>query len=87
MPAGAETLVQDGTVTLFAMGFLAVEVLALLLVAQRPPLPVIANGLSGLFLILALHAALLGQSLSATAIWLGLGGLAHLADLMFRLDR
>jgi hypothetical protein len=45
----------------------------------------VANLLSGLFLILALRAALVGAGATAIGIWLGLGFLAHLADLAFRL--
>ena len=85
--AGAEALVQDGTVTIFAISFLAVEALALVLLARRQVLPILANGLAGLFLILALHAALTGGTITAVSTWLGLGGLAHIADLVLRLRR
>jgi len=86
--AGAEALVQDGTVTIFAISFLAMEALALvLLVGRRQILPILANGLAGLFLILALHAALTGGTITAVSTWLGLGGLAHIADLVLRLRR
>ena len=85
--AGAEALVQDGTVTILAISFLAVEALALVLLARRQVLPILANGLAGLFLILALHAALTGGTITAVSTWLGLGGLAHIADLVLRLRR
>lgn len=85
MWAAAESLVADGTITVFVGGLIIVEVLVLSYLARRPALPFIANGVSGFFLILALHSALSTRSIPEVAMWLGLGGIAHIVDLVLRL--
>ncbi|KAB0680344.1 hypothetical protein [Aureimonas leprariae] len=83
-----EAFVLDGRVTLVALLVLAAE-LVLLGVFRRetPSRTLLANALSGMSLIMALRSALLGPSPGAVALWLGLGFLAHLADLAQRLRR
>lgn len=86
-----ETFILDGSVTLVALAILIVELALVVGIAirngRRPDASLIANGLSGLFLILALRAALIGQGSGPIALFLGLGGLAHLADLVLRRRR
>ena len=89
MPAAIAALVDDGSVTLLAAAVLLLELVVLWLLARRRSgmrfTPYLANGLSGLCLILALRAALLDSGAAAVALWLGLGLLAHLTDLASRL--
>jgi hypothetical protein len=83
-----DAFILDGTVTLLAAAVLGLELLLILALARRRPgaaASLVANLLSGLFLILALRAALVGAGAAAIGIWLALGFLAHLADLAFRL--
>lgn len=86
-----DALVANGTVSLLAIAVIAVEVPVLLaLFAGRPafaPAAVVANGLSGICLLLALRAALTDAAPGAVALWLGLSFAAHLADLAARLRR
>lgn len=84
-PSDLEPLFRDGNIAFIASGILLVEALCLVLIARRPAVTVIANGLSGLFLILALNASLSGGGLPSVALWLSLGGLAHVADVIARL--
>jgi hypothetical protein len=83
-----EGLVRDGTVALLALAVLGLEGLAILLVAKgQARLPLLANALSGVALILALRAALLDQAPHWVALWLGLSFAAHLLDVFSRLRR
>ncbi|MBC8130013.1 MAG: hypothetical protein H7Y08_06790 [Rhizobiaceae bacterium] len=85
-----EAFVLDGTVTLFALAVLAIEAVFLFRAAGthgRSRLPIVANALSGVFLILALRAALVGSGALAVAVWLALGGIAHGVDTAMRLRR
>ena len=84
-PSDLEALFRDGNIAFIASGILLVEALCLVLIARRSAVTVIANGLSGLFLILALNASLSGGGLPSVALWLSLGGLAHVADVIARL--
>lgn len=84
-PSDFEALFRDGNVALIASEILLVEALCLVLIARRPAVTVIANSLSGLFLILALNASLSNAGLPSVALWLSLGGLAHVADVIARL--
>jgi len=80
-----ESLVSSGTVTLIALAVLAGELVLLALLRRGKLALTLANVLSGAFLILALRAALLDQPPTMIALWLGLGFVAHLADLFGRL--
>ena len=83
-----DNLVREGTVALLALAILGLEALAIAFLARRAArLPLFANALSGMALILALRAALLGQAPVWVALWLGLGFVAHLADVFARLRR
>ena len=85
-----ERLVSDGTVTLIAAAALAIELFIAIFVLRRrafPLAPFVANLFSGLFLILALRAALVGTGAGAVAMFLGLGFVAHLFDVASRLRR
>ncbi len=83
-----EAFIADGTVTLLALGVLAIELAIVVAVAvsrrARPATDLVANVFSGLFLILALRAALVGSG-AAVAGFLGLALVAHLTDLASRL--
>jgi len=84
-----EALVSTGAVIWLAIGALAIELLLLLAFSRHlgpaGAMPFIANLSSGLFLILALHAALVGSD--TILLFLGLGFAAHLADIVLRLRR
>ena len=80
-----EALFGNGNIAFVAGCILLVEALCLVVISRRPAVTVIANGLSGLFLILALNASLSGGGLPSVALWLSLGGLAHVADVIARL--
>lgn len=86
-----ESFVLDGTVTLVALAVLVLEIAMLVGVAllrgERPATHLIANALSGLFLILALRAALLESGAYVIAACLGLAFVAHLADTVSRMVR
>ena len=86
-----EAFVRDGTVTLLALALLALELVVFVGMSRsRGLLPVagpICNALSGLFLILALRAALLDQGAMAIAAFLGLSFLAHAVDTALRWHR
>jgi hypothetical protein len=86
-----DRFVMDGSVTLVAIAVLAIEGAVLFVIARSRrrfrTSAVVANLLSGLCLILALRAALVGDGATMIALWLGLGGLAHLGDLVLRLRR
>lgn len=86
-----DALVRDGTVTLIAIAALGLELIAIVGLAlwrgNRPSGSFIANWLSGLFLILALRAALVGQGSGPIALFLGAAGLAHLGDIIVRQRR
>lgn len=83
-----EGFVLDGRVTLAALFILAIEIGLVAAFRRRAgPLMLLANGLSGMALIMALRAALLGPDPLAVALWLGLGFVAHVADLTQRLRR
>ncbi len=84
-----EAFVLDGTVTLAALAVLGLELAIVLGLAiargKRPFLHLVANALSGVFLILALRAALLGLGGGAIALCLGLAFVAHVGDVAARL--
>lgn len=86
-----DAFVRDGTITLVALGALAVELLAVLGMAaarrRAPAASTIANLVSGLFLILALRAAILDWEGGWIALLLALGGAAHLAEIVSRPNR
>jgi hypothetical protein len=84
-----EAFVLDGTVTLLALGVLALELVAIIGVSLarglRPAGDLVANALSGAFLILALRAALMGSGATTLAACLGLAFVAHITALAIRL--
>lgn len=82
-----ESLVMDGSVAWLAIAVLGLELVLLTVFARkgRSLVPFVANALSGLFLILALRAALVGSGAFLIAGLLGLGFLAHLIELVMRL--
>jgi hypothetical protein len=85
-----DAFILDGTVAVAAIAVLGLELVVLLVLSRRnraPIMPLVANLLSGLFLILALRAALLGSGANAIGIFLSLGLVAHLSDLVLRLRR
>ena len=87
-----EALVASGGVSLLAILVIAVEVPLLIALAGKHPAlggkaALIANGLSGICLLLALRAALTDAAPGSVALWLGLSLLAHLGDVGARLRR
>jgi hypothetical protein len=86
-----EALVNDGTVTLIAMAVILLELAVVAGLAlskgSRPAADLIANALSGLFLILALRSALVGSGAFAVAAFLGLSLVAHVVDMASRMRR
>ncbi len=81
------SLVSTAAVTLIALAVLAAELVLVVVWWRRGVIrlgPSVANILSGATLILALRAALLDQRAEIVALWLGLGFVAHLADLLLR---
>ena len=85
MAGALEAMLAKGVITLFALAVLAGEILFLALSRKQRGVAMIANAASGLFLILALDAALRGASAIAVAGCLTLGGVAHFVDLVVRL--
>lgn len=87
--AALEAFVLDGTVTLVAIGVLALELAVLLATSKsrgsNRTAGLVCNVLSGLFLILALRGALLEYGAMAVAAFLGMSLLAHAADMAMRL--
>lgn len=85
-----ESLIMDGTVTLIAIAILAIElavVLARTVSGCRVPVfDLVANAVSGLFLILALRGALLNSGAAAIGCFLALAFIAHVAGLARRLN-
>lgn len=89
MPAAIDVFIRDGMVTLVALAILAAELVVLLVLRRRGRAvgDVVANALSGAFLILALRSALVGDGATAIAAFLGLAFIAHVAALIVRLRR
>ncbi len=85
-----DSLILDGTVTLIAIAVLAVEVAVVLARTvsgcRAPVFDIVANAVSGLFLILALRAALLDSGAATIASFLALAFIAHVAGLAKRLS-
>ncbi|MBZ8132231.1 hypothetical protein [Afifella sp. IM 167] len=84
-----ETFFSSGLVVDAIAALMLVEGIALFLWRRRTgrgiaPLDLLANLAAGLFLLLALRAALTGAGWPAVALFLALGGLAHVADMMRR---
>ncbi|MCX7304287.1 MAG: hypothetical protein NTV73_08100 [Hyphomicrobiales bacterium] len=85
-----DSFVLDGTVTLIAIAVLVLE-LAVVLArtlsgCRRPVFDLVANAFSGLFLILALRAALVDSGAATIATFLTLAFIAHVAGLARRLN-
>jgi hypothetical protein len=87
MLAMLDILVLEGSVTIIALAVLGLEIVALIAMARtrRPTADLIANALSGVFLILALRAALIGSGTIAIAAFLGLAFVAHVVGVLSRL--
>ncbi len=77
-------LVASGRIAEIALLALALEAAALLAFSRRRPADVALPLLPGLFLLLALRAALHGDSWAMVALWLTLALPAHVADMMRR---
>jgi len=85
-----DSLILNGTVTLIAIAVLAVEVAVVLARTvtgcRAPVFDIVANAVSGLFLILALRSALLDSGAATIALFLILAFIAHVAGLAKRLS-
>lgn len=82
-------LFASGQIVWLLLGFMVVEAVALTLYRRRTGSGVAAgalliNLLSGGSLLLALHAALIGEDWRVVGVWLGSSLVAHLADLRQR---
>lgn len=84
-----ESLIASGMIGFVAIGAIAVELVLLYAFRSRVGRlsPYVANAASGICLLLALRAALVGQPAAMVGLWLGLGFAAHLGDLFLRLRR
>lgn len=82
-----DAVISSGAIVWIALGVLLFEFLVVLgLVRNRATrISFLANGLSGACLILALRAGLVDAGTLSVAVWLGLGFVAHLTDLLMRL--
>lgn len=85
-------LFASGRIVDLVIAVMAVEALALLAVRHRfglriSPLDITLILVPGLCLLLAMRAALSGSGWEVAAAWLFAALLAHLADLMRRLQR
>jgi hypothetical protein len=80
-----EALLADGTIALFAAGLVVVEIIVVLAIGRLRNHPVamqfLLNGVSGLCLMLALHAALIGPAFVQLGLFLTLSLVAHLIAL------
>lgn len=86
--ATIEALILDGRITLVAIAVLVLEMVCLFGLRRHLSMAMLlANGLAGISLIMALRSALLGPDVIAVAVWLGLGLIAHLGDVILRLRR
>lgn len=87
MIAMLDTLVLNGSVTTIALAVLGLEIAACIAMARtrRPTADLIANAFSGVFLILALRAALIGSGSIAISAFLGLALVAHVVGLLLRI--
>jgi hypothetical protein len=84
-----EDLIASGRIVDAIIAFIVVEALVLSLYHRRtslglPPVDVVTMLLAGLFLLLALRAALTGANWIWIAAFLGAALVAHLADLRRR---
>lgn len=84
-----DALISSGAIVWVALGVLLFEAVVVLSWARSRAtrMSFLANGLSGACLILALRAALIDAGALPVAVWLGLGFVAHLADVALRLRR
>jgi hypothetical protein len=76
--------VTSGYIADIVITFMAVEAFALIVFLRRPTLPTLATLLPGMFMMLALRAALTGAGWEIVAIWITASLPAHLADLWLR---
>lgn len=77
-------LVASGRIAEVALLALVLEGAALMAFSRRRPLDVVAPLLPGVFLLLALRAALHGDGWAMVAMWLTLSLPAHIADVIRR---
>jgi hypothetical protein len=86
-----QSLVASGRIVDLILLFMLVEAAALLVYRRLTgrglkPLNLALTLLPGLFLLLALRAGLTGDAWTAVLAWLGAALLAHLADLLRRMQ-
>ena len=81
------TWVQSGNAATLIAGLVAVEMIAIAVWRGRPGFGIILGLVPGLFLVLALRAALLGHGAEWVGLWLTLSLPAHLLDLKLRLGK
>ncbi len=83
MPEFLTSLIESGHIVDVVLAVLAAEIVFLIVRGKRP-LVVLAAALPGIFILLALRAALTGAGPVWIAIWLAVSLPAHLADLKLR---
>lgn len=82
-------LVESGRIVDVILGLVAVEILAVALLARRGrsgfgPVDALVNALAGVGILLALRCALTGGGWTSVAGWLALALAAHLTDVARR---
>lgn len=83
MPALLTSLIESGHIVDIVLAVLALEITFLILRGGRPGVVLVA-ALPGVFILLALRAALTGADPIWIAAWLAASFPAHLADLKLR---
>ena len=76
--------IQSGWAITLILAIVGIEAIILLVAFQRRSFPLLLGLLPGACLMLALRAALMGQSAFVIALWLTAALPFHLADLYFR---
>ena len=79
--------IQSGWAITLIIVIVALEAVILLSVFQRRSFPLLLSLLPGACLMLALRAALMGQSALVIALWLTAALPLHLVDLWLRINK
>ena len=77
-------LFESGRIADLVIAVMVVEAIVLIFVLKRPALATVMTLLPGIFMILALRAAITGAGWEIVAIWITASLPVHLADLWLR---